>query len=520
MTTRLSVLLAEDSEDDALLLERELRQGGFEPSIERVDTPKAMTARLDAGDWDIVLADYSMPKFNALEALAIVQDRGIDLPFIIVSGTIGEETAVAAMKAGAHDYLMKDNLARLVPAVSRELRDADERRARREAEEGLESAREKAMAQDRLAAVGQLAAGIAHDFNNILGSIALLSDLLLLHAKLAGENMNRLETIRDQAMRGASLVSQILDFGRRSILEKHPMDLEPQMRETEKLLARALPEDIQLEIHFGDDRLIVNAEHTRLQQVFINLALNARDAMPEGGKLTIKFDKIQVEEGLSPLRDMPPGMWMQAEVSDTGRGIPAEVLPRIFEPFFTTKERGEGTGLGLAQVHGIVKQHDGFIDVTSKQGTGTTFTIYLPALPDQGVPAVFPPVVTAEHGHGETILLVEDDEATRSVVAQILESLNYRVILASDGEDGMSIFQKQGEEIDLVITDRAMPSISGVELYLKLRELKPSVRIIMMTGYPIGDGTRELLERGAVTWIQKPMNSETLSRKVREALQT
>jgi CheY-like chemotaxis protein len=195
-------------------------------------------------------------------------------------------------------------------------------------------------------------------------------------------------------------------------------------------------------------------------------------------------------------------------------------MPHIFEPFFTTKERGEGAGLGLAQVHGIVKQHGGFIDVTSKVGTGTTFTIYLPALPDQGAPAVRPSVVSAEHGHGETILLVEDDEAMRSVVAQILESLDYRVILASDGEDGMSIFQKQGEEIDLVITDRVMPSISGVELYSKLRELKPSVRIIMMTGYPIGDGTRELLERGAVTWIQKPMNSETLSRKVQEALQT
>ncbi|MFQ5924080.1 MAG: response regulator [Anaerolineales bacterium] len=251
MTVHLRVLLAEDSEDDALLLEHELRNGGFEPIIERVETPEAMTARLDAGDWDVVLADYSMPRFNALAALAMVQDRGIDLPFIIVSGNIGEETAVAAMKAGAHDYLMKDNLAHLVPAVHREFREADERRARREAEEGLEAAREKAAAQDRLAAVGRLAAGISHDFNSILGSITLHSELLLLHSQLAGENRNRLELMRDQAMRGASLVSQIQDFSRRSIIERHPLDLEPHMRETEKLLVRTLPEDIHLEIRFG-----------------------------------------------------------------------------------------------------------------------------------------------------------------------------------------------------------------------------------------------------------------------------
>jgi signal transduction histidine kinase len=519
MATPLKVLIVEDSEDDAALILREVRKGGFEPSFERVDTPEAMVAALAANDWDIVLSDFAMPRFSALRALEIVQDLELDIPFIVISGTIGEETAVAVMRAGAHDYLMKGNLTRLVPAIERELRDAEERAARRKAESELEGAKEQSIAQDRLAVVGELAAGISHDFNNILGTIMLFSELVIRKIDSSDENHEKLTMIIDQARKGATLVSQVMDFSRRSLILRQPTNLVASLRSVNELLARTLSESINLKFQFADERYVIDADTARLQLVFMNLAFNARDAMPEGGELLIECDQIEVEAGQAPFLDMPAGAWIRIKVSDNGMGIPAEVLPHIFDPFFTTKERGEGTGLGLAQVHGIVKQHDGYIDVDSQEGKGTTFIIYLPALPDREVPEIVHTEVSAEPGDGETILIVEDDTALRAASSEILESLNYRVLIAPDGQVGLRIFAENQDEIDLVLTDRVMPSIGGIELYRKLRELEPSIRVVMYTGYPVGVDTRELLEEGSVIWVQKPVTSEVLARSVRKALQ-
>jgi CheY-like chemotaxis protein len=251
----------------------------------------------------------------------------------------------------------------------------------------------------------------------------------------------------------------------------------------------------------------------------MNLALNARDAMPEGGALKFTLSKQDVRSYSSPpIRKMPPGRWIHITVADTGEGIPQDDLPHIFEPFFTTKGPGEGTGLGLAQVYGIVKQHDGYIEVTSDSGKGTNFEIYLPAMFVHEEPQPLPVTEEIEAGEGEKILVVEDDQATREGVKEVLEILNYQVFVALNGEAALELLEQTDHAFDLIITDIVMPGIGGMSLYKSLRKQYPEVKIMMMTGYPLGRGTRELLDQGKVTWIQKPLDSKSLGRSVREAL--
>lgn len=376
-----------------------------------------------------------------------------------------------------------------------------------------------AQQRDRLAAVGQLAAGIAHDFNNIMAAIILYAEMLLNSQELGEKSKERLNTILNQAQRAATLTRQILDFSRQAVMEQHPMDLIPFIREFEKLLARTLPESITINLDYDEQDFILRADPGRLQQVFMNLALNARDAMPQGGELTFSLKRINVRTyEIPPIREMPPGEWIQVSVSDTGEGISQEALPHIFEPFFTTKPPGEGTGLGLAQVYGIVKQHDGYINVKSTHGRGAAFNIYLPPMRVAESKYELPQPEDVAHGSGERILVVEDDPATREGVREVLEMLNYQVMVASDGQRAQEIFERGEDHFDLVVTDLVMPGVGGMALYKYLLKNVPGIRIIMMTGYPLGEGTRELLDQGKVTWIQKPLDSEMLGRAVHDAL--
>lgn len=383
----------------------------------------------------------------------------------------------------------------------------------------VEQVQQRAQQQDRLAAVGQLAAGIAHDFNNIMAAIILYAEMMLQHPEITEKGRERLATILQQAQHAAMLTRQILDFSRRSVMEHQPLDLIPFLKELEKLLARTLPESISKKLIYDDQDYILQADPSRLQQVFMNLALNARDAMPTGGELRFELSHVHLRHGDSPqIRDLPPGEWIRVIISDTGCGIPTEVLPHIFEPFFTTKAPGVGTGLGLAQVYGIIKQHNGYIEVESELNEGTTFTLFLPALPT--VELTGPTGETGEliRGQGETILVVEDDSATREGVREVLEALNYNVLVAIDGKEALDLYGKNAERIDLIITDLVMPDVGGMTLYQKLKERQPTVKVVMMTGYPLGEGTRELLDRGSVIWLQKPLSTKTLCETVFHAL--
>lgn len=381
-------------------------------------------------------------------------------------------------------------------------------------------AQKHARITDRLAAVGQLAAGIAHDFNNIMGAIILYCEIMFASKGISEENRERLTTIHQQAQRAASLTAQILDFSRRSIFEQHPMNLAVFMNETKDLLDRTLPENIQVNLRYADEDFIVNADPSRLQQVIINLSLNARDAMPMGGILSFETSRINFGPGESmPLRDMPPGEWVRVRVSDNGEGISADALPHVFEPFYTTKSPGEGSGLGLSQAYGIIKQHNGYIDIESSVDQGTTVILYLPSIASAMASEIENRKVMKVKGDGETILVVEDDEMMRKAVCEILEELNYNVLAAEDGHKALKIFNRQKAKIDLVIADLVMPKMGGEELYKIMREKSPELKMLIMSGYPPKGETIEQLDRGMCSWLQKPIDSVTLSQSIKESLQ-
>jgi signal transduction histidine kinase/ActR/RegA family two-component response regulator len=375
--------------------------------------------------------------------------------------------------------------------------------------------------QERLAAVGQLAAGIAHDFNNIMAAIVLYSDMLRGEPGLSAQAIERLDVACRQAQRAAALTQQILDFSRQGVLALHPLELGPFMAELQALLARMLPETIRVTIESDVGSLVIRADPTRMQQVFMNLAVNARDAMPEGGDLRIRLARAQFDPGAAmPFPGMRAGEWVRIRVSDTGTGIPADVLPRVFEPFFTTKPPGEGTGLGLAQVYGIVKQHGGFIDVASPVGHGTTFEIYLPSEAAAVGNAPAPREENRTAGQKETILVVEDDATTREALAAALRTLHYRLLIAANGREALATLEAEAGRIDLVLSDLVMPEMGGRALYETVRDTYPEIRMMIMTGYPRIRGTRELLEYGRVSWLQKPIGVKELAEAVRDALGT
>ena len=361
--------------------------------------------------------------------------------------------------------------------------------------------------QERLATVGQLAAGIAHDFNNILAAIVVYADLLKRDPNMLSASQERLSIIQQQVHRAASLIRQILDFSRSSVMEQSLLDLLPFVKELDNLLRRVLPETIQIELNYQPGIYLVNADPTRLQQVFMNLAVNARDASSSGGVLAFDLDQVQIMDNeIPPCPDIPAGVWNRITVKDSGEGIPPDVLPHIFEPFFTTKPVGEGTGLGLAQAYGIIKQHDGYIDAHSEPGEGTIFHIYLPAQQTVYEQSEQPKLPADARGSGETLLLVEDDYSTREAMKTLLEDLDYLVFVAADGQEALDIYEAKASQIDLVVSDMVMPIMGGVTLYQKLTQRWPEIKMLFITGHPEKEGDRALLESGNVHWLQKPFS--------------
>lgn len=375
--------------------------------------------------------------------------------------------------------------------------------------------------QERLATVGQLAAGISHDFNNVMSVITLYAQILQETADLSADDQAKLLTILSQAEHAAALIEQIMDFSRRSVMDMAPLNLVPLVKEMVKLLKQIFPETITVSLSFQPDDYIVMADPTRLKQVLMNLALNARDAMPEGGEITLSLSRLELSahEPL-PLPDMTGGQWVVIQVSDTGVGISAADQVHLFEPFFTTKEAGQGTGLGLAQVHGIVKQHNGYIGVQSQVGQGSSFSIYLPFFVQlQEDTAVSRPSASQPVEKGtETILVVEDNEAMRSSVADVLAMLGYHVLEAAHGREAVALLEETETAVSLVVTDFVMPEMDGLETFLAVKTRFPEVQCLLMTGYPFGQDEEKLRQAGINQWLLKPFKMSTLAAKVRHML--
>lgn len=511
MATSLRLLLIEDSPDDAELIVRELRRGGYLVNFERVDTQGTVLAAADHQEWDLIVCDYSMPQFSGMDALKLLRSRGMETPFIFVSGTIGEDTAVSALKEGAQDYVMKGNLKRLLPAVERELREAEQRRERRRLEVQLEQLK-------RFEAIGRLAGGIAHDFNNVLGVILGWAQIGLDQSPSDSTLHEHFRKIHDQANRGAGLTAQLLAFARRQVLQPRSVSLNSVVSEAMQLLRVSLGESISVEADLAPDLEITRADPSQLQQVLMNLVWNARDAMPQGGDLVLKTENLEITQEF--VRSRPyshVGRYVRLSVSDSGTGMDTATLDRIFEPFFTTKEVGKGTGLGLPTVYGIVKQHNGFLDVYTEIGKGTIFYVYLPASAGD----VDPPLAKIEDCFAvgkETILVAEDHEGLRELVQVVLESNGYKVILATNGREALHLFKANLDDIRLVVLDVVMPLMSGSEVYTQMMALTPDLSVIFTTGHSTETASlNSNIEKGAL-FLQKPYPPQALTRMVRAAL--
>jgi PAS domain S-box-containing protein len=381
---------------------------------------------------------------------------------------------------------------------------------------------EQMQRQERLAAVGQLAGGIAHDFNNFLMTIIFYAHLLLRDKDTSPDIASVAETIVEEANRAADLVRQVLDFSRRSVMETQAVDLSSFVEEVMDILQKTLPENIRVAMEIGSDDYAVEIDPTRIQQVIMNLALNSRDAMPDGGTLRIKLSRVTVEStkvrlpGVSDL-ELTTGDWVCLSVQDTGTGMDKRVRAHLFEPFFTTKGP-KGNGLGLAQVYGIVKQHRGEIGVETKVGRGTTFRIYLPAYTrNHAQEAEAEKAAAIPRGREETILFVEDEDRVRDAGQRVLQSLGYRVLTASNGGEALKVFQESGE-VDLVLTDMVMPEMGGRELIQELKRIAPDIKALVITGYTMQEDIQALRGSGFTDIIYKPLDVGALGKTVRRIL--
>ncbi len=658
----LRVLLVEDSLTDAKLVVQALRRTGRTVEFERVETAPAMHEALRRAEWDLVISDWSMPHFSATAALAALKETELDLPFIIVSGTVGEDSAVDAMRAGAHDYVLKDKLVRLAPAVERELREWQERSARRQAEHALlasqarfqrlsdsgiigitiadldgtiydandaylnmvgysrsdvrdgtlrwpdltppelhhlaERAREQleasgvaaaweteALRKDgsripllvgaatleiprciafvldrsehqraeeekarlgieartqhagreraeralrlseeqlrqaqKMEAVGRLAGGVAHDFNNVLSVILGYGGMILGGLKSADPLHADMEEICKAAERAAALTRQLLLFSRQQVVQPKVVDLHEILTGMGKMIARILGEDVELTIVPATSRGRVRVDPSHIEQVILNLVVNARDAMPTGGSLTVETNNLVLSDADASI-PLParPGSYVVMSITDTGIGMDRATQERIFEPFFTTKEPGKGTGLGLSTVFGIVQQSGGKIWVYSEPGQGTSFKIYLPRV-DAEVDAPRSEVAVTTLRGTETVLVVEDEDQVRAIVTSLLRRQGYRVVAAQNAGEALLLCEQHEEPIDLLLTDVVMPKMSGPELARRLSATRPQMRVLCMSGYTDDSVVRHGVIDANMAYLQKPITPQSLAQKVREVL--
>ncbi|HXT71551.1 MAG TPA: ATP-binding protein [Vicinamibacterales bacterium] len=382
MSRPVNVLMVEDSEDDARLLKIELQRKGFAPEVTRVDTGPALRNALATGEWDVVISDHNMPGFSGDEALSLVKCFDPELPFIVVSGTRGEEHAVAAMRAGASDFIVKNTLHRLAPVVERELVASGLRAEQRRIAAALEESQRQLAESQQMEAIGRLAGGVAHDFNNLLAAILSYADLVLQSLAPGDKHRDDVEEIKRAGRHAAELTRQLLAFSRQQVMQKAVLNLNEVIHDELGLLQRLVGPLVTIETQFEREPWSIKGDRLQVEQVLLNLATNARDAMPKGGTFRIATSHVTVKPGEITARPSQAGDWVVLEVSDTGSGIAPDIKAKIFDPFFTTKEVGKGTGLGLATVYGIVRQTGGSVFVDSEPGHGAVFTIYLPRTPE------------------------------------------------------------------------------------------------------------------------------------------
>lgn len=509
------VLLVEDSEADAALLLRELERDGYEVVARRVQTGPELSAALDSSSWDIVLSDYALPQFSGSEALAMIKARGLDLPFIIVSGTVGEEAAVEAMRGGAHDYVLKQSLVRLCPAIERELREAALRAERRRMQEQL-------LISDRMASVGTLAAGVAHEINNPLSAIIANLDLIsrdvsVLASELRqtdrfGQILDELRDARESADRLRHIVRDIKIFSRGADEEHHgPVDVRRVLESSLRMAYNEIRHRARLVKDYSNVAM-VEANEARLGQVFLNLIINAAQAIHEGDA---EHNTIRVVT-----RPGPQGT-VAVEVHDTGAGIPPENLARIFDAFFTTKPVGVGTGLGLSICHRIVTSLGGELEVESEVGKGSVFRVLLPRARAESPRRTKPvaPGQTPASRRGR-VLVVDDEPLISSAIGRSL-ALEHEVVLAAAASEALERVMA-GDRFDVILCDLMMPQMTGMDLYSALSTHAPeqAARMVFLSGGAFTPAAHSFLAEVPNQRLEKPFDTRQLLALVNDRVRT
>ena len=639
MKSPLHILNLEDDPNDAVLVKNTLTSAGIQCVITCEHNRNDFLKVLERGGIDLIISDYMLPDFNGMAALDYARARWPDIPFIFVSGTLGEERAIDSLQSGATDYVLKDRLARLAPAVRRAMHEVEARAEKRLAEEALmetgqrlqiifnesplgillvsmdgrpiltnstlrkmlgytgeemgrmhlldfthpeDAAKSRELFQrftkgthteyqtekryvrkdghvvwarlsvcmasgasgqaglaigmveditekrdleakfieaQKMEVIGHLAGGVAHDFNNILAVIMGYSDLMIQKLPVESEFKSYVETVRSAAERAAGLTRQLLIFSRKQQVQPVVLDVNEVLTDMNKMLLRLIDEHIELTVAPGKDIGCIKADSGYVGQVLMNLVVNARDAMPNGGNIAIATSNITVDEGYADAHaGAVKGDYVMLSVSDTGTGMTDEVKAHIFEAFFTTKPKGKGTGLGLATCQTIVQQVGGFILVQSALGQGTAFQVYFPRIDQPQTVAVRPQVGPAPHGN-ESLLVVEDDPSLRHLAKAVLEAHGYQIISATNGQDALNVVRDhKGPPIRLVVTDVVMPVMGGKVLAEWLRTTNPELKILFTSGYTDDFSSIQGGPQTGVEFLSKPYTPDALCRKIREML--
>jgi two-component system, cell cycle sensor histidine kinase and response regulator CckA len=512
MKQTLNILHIEDSKEDSELISRLLSSSGFKCDVTRIETRPEIFDALEKNSYDLILADCKLPNFSGLRALEIAHALKPEIPFVFVSGTIGEETAIESLRNGATDYVLKDRLSRLVPAVRRALAEAEERTMCRQLQQRLREA-------GRLEAISTLSNGIAHDFNNILTIILGHASLLTLEHENSNRVLEISGTISEAARRGSEIVQQLLAFARKSDGHVAAADLNRYIQAHMNALKEKLPPEVDLTFEAASDLPSIMIDARQLDRILTNLITNSVDAMAGGGHITLSTSLVNARDLPDLLPDLASEHYLCLTVSDTGKGIDSTTREHVFEPFFTTKERGRGTGLGLPVVYGLMQAHHGFVNVSSEIDKGTAISLYFP-VPKQN--AANPPPVAHQSDPAligtETILIVEDESDVSFFLETILETHGYHVLCAIDAEQAIAMFKERKNEIELVFSDIGLPKVDGISLGEKLRVLKPDVPLILASGYPTKEFKARINELGPQGFLSKPYDTQDILQTVRKTL--